>query len=75
MRFTASLANVVMKQWDKSWVKLLERENVDFDLFIRYVDDCRLCMRSLNVGWTWTGERFEYCEVQAARDKEEGVTR
>ena len=23
VRFTASLANVVMKQWDKAWVKLL----------------------------------------------------
>ena len=50
MRFTASLANIVMKQWDKAWVKLLKRENLKFDLFLRYVDDCRLFMPSINPG-------------------------
>ena len=37
MRFTASLASIVMKEWDKAWIKLLKRENIDFDMFIRYV--------------------------------------
>ena len=74
MRFTASLASIVMKQWDKTWVNLLNRENIDFDMFIRYVDDCRLFMRALNPGWTWKGTKFEYDEIQAKRDEEEGIT-
>ena len=32
MRFTASLANIVMKMWDISFKKLLEREGLDFKL-------------------------------------------
>ena len=60
IRFTASLANIVMKEWDKAWTQLLDREGVDYDLFVRYVEDCRLCMRSLNPGWGWRGEKFGY---------------
>ena len=74
MRFTASLANVVMKQWDKMWVKLLKREGVRFDLFLRYVDDCRLFMPSLNPGWTWTGHGFEFVREQMKRDLNEGIS-
>ena len=74
MRFTASLANLIMKQWDKSWVRLLEREKLDFDLFIRYVDDCRLFMRSLNPGWHWNGEKFAYSSKLAQEDEEQGVS-
>ena len=74
MRFTASLANVVMKQWDKMWVKLLNREGVKFDLFVRYVDDCRLFMQSLNPGWRWSGHKFEYSSVQRELDEAEGIS-
>ena len=69
MRFTASLASVVMKQWYKAGIKLLKRENIEFDLFLRYVDDCRLFMKPLNPGWTWTGSRFEF--IEAAKDEDE----
>ena len=74
MRFTASLANVVMKHWDKSWVTLLKREGVCFDLFIRYVDDCRLFLPSLNLGWIWSNGGFVYSRSQAELDEREGVT-
>ena len=74
MRFTASLANVVMKQWDKVWVKLLEREGVWFDMFLRYVDDCRLFMPSLNPGWIWSGSKFEFSMKQKIDDEEKGIS-
>ena len=69
MRFTASLANIVMKQWDKAWVSLLKREKIKFNLFLRYVDDCRLFMPSLNPGWIWSGGNFIYSKERAAVDK------
>ena len=74
MRFTASLASIVMKQWDKSWIKLLNREGIDFDAFIRYVDDCRLFLRCLNPGWVWNGYKFEYDRDKAEEDKKNEVT-
>ena len=42
MWFTATLANLIMKLWDEKWVELMMREDLVFDLFIRYVDDCRV---------------------------------
>ena len=74
MRFTASLANVVMKLWDKRWVELLQREGLRFDLFLRYVDDCRLFMPSLNPGWIWREGGFEYSETQKELDEKSGVS-
>ena len=74
MRFTASLANVVMKHWDKAWVSLLKRENIKFDMFLRYVDDCRLFLPALNSGWVWSGTSFAYSKEQAEADNTDGTT-
>ena len=74
MRFTASLANLVMKEWDKAWINLLNREKIDFDLFLRYVDDCRLFMRSLEPGWIWEKGTFVYSHMQEIDDHSNGVT-
>ena len=60
MRSTACLAAVVMKVWDESWKKLMRREGVIIDLMLRYVDDCRAFMPSLNEGWFWNGRGFEF---------------
>ena len=53
MRFTASLANLVMKMYDKAWCDLLERENIFYHMYLRYMDDVRLFLPSLNRGWSW----------------------
>ena len=74
MRFTASLANVVMKHWDKAWVSLLKRENIKFDIFLRYVDDGRLFLPALNSGWVWSGTSFAYSKEQAEADNTDGTT-
>ena len=48
MRATASLANVIMKVYDQCWRKLLRRENIVVDLFVRYVDDCRMFLSPIS---------------------------
>ena len=60
MRFTASLANLVMKKWDQKWTQLLDREGIKYHLYVRYVDDCRLVLPALNKGWVWNGNQFVY---------------
>ena len=68
MRFTASLAGVVMKFWDLKWLELLKRENVKYDLYLRYVDDCRLFLPVFNKGWTWKNNRIMYSVDQHVLD-------
>ena len=73
MRFTASLAGVVMKMWDKAWYNLMEREGLSHLLFLRYVDDVRLILPALNKGWYWNGENFEYSDDRKEIDLNENV--
>ena len=70
MRFTASLANVVMKMWDKKWVELMEEAGLEFDLFLRYVDDCRLFLPAINKGWVWEGDKFTFKRELMLNDEE-----
>ena len=72
MRFTASLASVVMKFWDLKWLDLLKRECVVFDLYLRYVDDCRLFLPVFNKGWTWNNDRMCYSVEQFNIDQASG---
>ena len=64
MRFTASLANLVMKKWDQKWIELLEREGLSHVLYVRYVDDCRMVLPAINKGWKWNGVKFEFNGVE-----------
>ena len=64
MRFTAALASVVMKMWDSCWIKLMKREGLMWDLYARYVDDCRLFIPSINKGWFWDGSGFKYSKMR-----------
>ena len=60
LRKTASLASVVMKEWDVAFMELMDREGITIDLFMRYVDDYRFFLRPLNERWYWAGDRFEF---------------
>ena len=74
MRFTASLASVIMKFWDLKWIELLKRENVVYDLYLRYVDDCRLFLPVFNKGWLWKDNRLMYSAEQHVIDNESDET-
>ena len=58
MRFTASLANLVMKIWDRTRLKSIERAKMQYFMFLRYVDDIRLVLPMLKKGYHWNGSNF-----------------
>ena len=76
MRSTASLANAVIKQWDCAWLKVAHNQGLIVDLFVRYVDDCRLVLTSLNEGWRWSSKlcKFAYSEDVRENDLKCGET-
>ena len=74
MRSTASLANLVMRMYDCSLMQICREEGLVVDLFCRYVDDCRIILPSLNVGWWWVNHTFVYTDKQADKDRLEGLT-
>ena len=60
LRSTASLASLIMKLWDTAWVKLLQREEIQFFEYMRYVDDCRQCMEPFCEGWRWVDGGLQF---------------
>ena len=72
MRFTASLANLVMIMWDTAWLRLMERENIKHFLFLRYVDDVPLVLPTLKKGWFWNGMEFTFTREREIADDEQG---
>ena len=73
MRFTAALANVVMKVWDQCWIEFMIREGMKWDMFVRYVDDCRLTLPAFNKGWMWNGAQFVYSKEKEEEDIKRNV--
>ena len=68
LRCTACLAALLMKLWDVTWIKLLDREGIDIYDFFRYVDDNRCFLRPIAEGWRWNGENFQYSDTWYEED-------
>ena len=62
MRFTASLANLVMKMWDSAFLELAENEGLNIKLYLRYVDDCRAFLKAIKRGRIWSGDKICFSE-------------
>ena len=72
MRFTASLANLIMKKWDTKWQELCEREGLVVDMQLRYVDDCRVFCPFINEGWKWRDGGFHFSWQDRENDLKSG---
>ena len=64
MRFTASLANLVMKMWDCRFTQIAENLGIKIKLFVRYVDDCRVFLRGIKRGWKWERGRLVFSKEE-----------
>ena len=71
---TACLASLIMKLWDRAWVELLDREDIQIFDHFRYVDDIRDFLRPLLHGVRWHEGHFEFREVWAQEDRESDVS-
>ena len=49
-----------MKKFDKAWKQLCNREGFLYELYLRYVDDCRLFSQALSEGWEWKRGKFRF---------------
>ena len=66
LRFTASLANLIMKKFDKAWSKLCKREGFIYELYLRYVDDCCLFSKPISEGLGWF-KIFTFYRINSAK--------
>ena len=73
MRATGAIARIVMSEWDKTLMKILEEEcGLLVENAARYVDDVRLLLKPINLGWRWVAKGMEFREDW--KKEEEGKT-
>ena len=59
-RSSACLAKVVMSIWDIIWSTIQKYAGLNVNLFFRYIDDIRLYLQPINVGWMWDGRKWHF---------------
>ena len=60
LRSTCAIARIVMLWWDRQLVKVMEENNISLDEKARYMDDIRLWLRSIRLGWRWQDGSLKY---------------
>ena len=63
LRASAALARLVMVTWDKTWGYLQLNMGLVVNIFCRYVDDLRLYIRPIAMGWAWSDNGWIYSQT------------
>ena len=75
LRATGAIAKIVMGDWDLKLLKIMMENDVSIEVAARYVDDIRLLLASLKMGWRWNGKQLEFKEIWLEEDRQEGLTK
>ena len=64
-----------MAEWDSQLVRMLAENDLSYEDAARYVDDIRVIMKAIKLGWRWNTKEFEYREEWRTEEEEEGLTK
>ena len=53
LRSTCCIARIVMLWWDEKLLSLIAKNNLTLEQKARYMDDIRLWMYAVRLGWRW----------------------
>ena len=54
LRSTCCIARIVMVWWDEELLEVLRSSNINIIRGARYMDDVRIWLRAIRLGWRWT---------------------
>ena len=74
LRSTCCIARIVMIWWDRQLMEILQKSNLTTEERARYMDDIRLWMRSVRLGWRWNGEELVFCKNWQTEERMKGMT-
>ena len=58
LRSTCAVARLVMSWWDTKLLTLVEENNITLEEKTRYMDDFRLWLQSIRLGWRWMDRKL-----------------
>ena len=62
LRSTCCMARLVMQWWDEELLQVLVKNNIITDAQAGYMDDIRLWLWTIRMGWRLNGCDLEYCK-------------
>ena len=74
LRSTCSIARIAMLDWDRKFLELAKRNGVTFAESMRYMDDLRVWMFGVRLGWRWTDGGLYYSSEWRNEEQEAGMT-
>ena len=72
LRATCAVARVTMNIWDKKWLEIMEQNNITIKTGCRYMDDVRVFLEAIRMGWRWHEGSLCYREEWRIEDLKDG---
>ena len=63
-----------MLWWDRQLMEILQISNLTTEEKARYMDNIRLWMRSIRLGWRWVGEELVFAKAWEVEERMNGMT-
>ena len=74
LRSTCAIARIVMLWWDEMFMSLVASSNLSVEEKARYMDDIRLWMYSIRLGWRWAEGGLKYRKAWREEERAKGMT-
>ena len=74
MRSTCCVARLVMMWWDKEFLEIVESSNLTILGGARYMDDVRVWLAAIRLGWRWTDGQLKYKRAWMLEERESKMT-
>ena len=74
LRSTCCIARIVMLWWDEKLLSLIAKNNLTLEQKARYMDDIRLWMYSIRLGWRWVDGGLKYSTEWRTEERMAGMT-
>ena len=74
LRSTCCVARLVMMWWDKEFLEIVESSNLTILGGARYMDDVRVWLAAIRLGWRWTDGQLKYKRAWMLEERESKKT-
>ena len=74
LRSTCCVARLVMMWWDKEFLEVAKKSNLTIKGGARYMDDVRVWLAAVRLGWRWMSGRLMYKEEWMMEERDLGMT-
>jgi hypothetical protein len=72
LRATCAIARITMLDWDRKWLDICQKNNLELVESGRYMDDLRVFLHEIKVGWRWHKGELCFCEEWEEEDRRTG---